>query len=140
VIDSSHPHAASACTLYSVSAFPWERGRRCRVTKGCAAPAWEGHFYRVVGAPLKPSVEIAVVVCSNRPFRKEGKGWRMRSVASLLFSLFLASSAAAMGNFSGTPSGGPGGAPPSTPEPAAIAVFGVGALVVGYALHRRRAR
>jgi len=64
----------------------------------------------------------------------------MRSVASLLFSLLLASSAAAMGNFSGTPSGDPGGSPPSTPEPAAIAVFSVGALVVGYALHRRRAK
>ncbi|HTF36295.1 MAG TPA: hypothetical protein VK714_21645 [Myxococcota bacterium] len=64
----------------------------------------------------------------------------MRSVIGLLFSLLLASAASAMGNFSGTPDPQGGGAPPSIPEPAAAAVFGVGAVVVGYALHRRQAK
>ena len=59
-------------------------------------------------------------------------------VTAFVFSLLLAGSASAMGNFSGTPEGG--NDPPSIPEPAALAVFGVGAVVVGYALHRRRAK
>jgi hypothetical protein len=33
-----------------------------------------------------------------------------------------------------------GDAPPTIPEPAAVAAFGVGAVVIGYAIRRRRGK
>ena len=64
----------------------------------------------------------------------------MRIVLALVAALCLAAPAGAMGKYPPHSIGdrNPGGAPPVVPEPAAIAVFGVGAAIVGYALYRRR--
>jgi hypothetical protein len=71
--------------------------------------------------------------------REREIGLPMRNiVTAFVFSLFLAGSASAMGNMSGAPGGG--NDPPSIPEPAALAAFGVGAVAIGYAIHRRRGK
>ena len=64
----------------------------------------------------------------------------MRHVLALLLTLALADSATALGKYppADTLPRRPGVAPPVVPEPAALAVFGVGAVIIGYALHRRR--
>jgi len=67
-------------------------------------------------------------------------GFLMRIFTALVFSLLLASSASALANFEGIPGRDRDerASAPTTPEPAAVAVFGVGAVIIGYALHRRQ--
>ncbi len=63
----------------------------------------------------------------------------MRYALALLAALVLADPASALGHYPPRPgSGSTYNAPPAVPEPAAIAAFGVGAAVIGYALYRRR--